>query len=295
MDELRQLVALVRDIHAALDFQQRLQELAVQSNPFFDGTLPRLLLSTSNPLNGGPFVTTPAIQPFYGLAQGVADMGLIAAGVWSGYRIMWAHGLRNQHTLRILLPRLILAFFLINFSLRLIQLGVDASNTVCSEVAALSGTVIVRDVVAVLASGRDVPPLSFLTLLALFAGYGVLAIGYVVRFALMVILAILSPLAALCFVLPETQHYAREWGSLFVSSLLMQPMQLLILAVGFQLDATISDTPARHLFGLAALLITFKVPGALHSVSSAGTKAAEMAHRHANHLVHAVAVAARAA
>ena len=86
--------------------------------------------------------------------------------------------------------------------------------------------------------------------------------------------------------MPETHHYAKEWGSLFVSALLMQPLQLLVLAVGFALDSY-SMLPVRHLFALAAVFITFKVPGALHSASLAGSKAAGMARRQITHAAHA--------
>ena len=86
--------------------------------------------------------------------------------------------------------------------------------------------------------------------------------------------------------MPETHQYAKEWGSLFVSALLMQPLQLLVLAVGFALDGY-SMLPVRHLFALAAVFITFKVPGALHSASLAGSKAAGFARRQIMHAAHA--------
>ena len=124
---------------------------------------------------------------------------------------------------------------------------------------------------------------------ALVAGSGVLAVAYALRYSLLSVLAITAPLAALLFVLPDTHHYAKKWGSLFVSTLLMQPLQLLILQVGLQLDlGTASWNPGRHLFALATLLLAFKVPGALHATSSVGTHAMTTVKHYAHMVTHGI-------
>jgi len=104
------------------------------------------------------------------------------------------------------------------------------------------------------------------------------------------VLTILAPAAALLFVLPETHHYTRLWTSLFVSTLLMQPLQLLILAVGFGLDRY-GHIPVRHVFALASVYVVFKVPGALHMASMLSTRAASLVKRETTHLLHALAKA----
>src|SRR5262249_30262524 len=203
---------------------------------------------------------------------------------FAGFRMMWGRTtMRSQFVLRVLFPRLLLAAILINFAVPLIQAAVDASN-------ALSDSVVLATKQQLLVEGSEFGTtaatgglgLETVTLILLFAAYAVLAFAYVVRFALLVVLTILAPAAALLFVLPSTQRYAREWGGLFVSALLMQPLQLLVLAVGFALDSY-SMLPVRHLFALAAVFITFKVPGALHSASLAGSKAAGIARRQIPH------------
>ena len=82
------------------------------------------------------------------------------------------------------------------------------------------------------------------------------------RYAILIVLAITAPIAGLLFTLPETQHFAKLWASAFFTNLLMQPAQLFVLAIGFALENG-GHTPVHHLFALAALLIVFKVPGAL--------------------------------
>lgn len=287
LDQLNVLVDLVKGIHDTLDLPGRLHDLAVACTPILTGTLVNLVSTTADP-SGRPLTSAAAISYFHPAVLAVANAGLTAVGVWSGYRMMWAHGLRNRHTLRILLPRLLLAVVLVNFSLVLLQWTVDASNTATEVIGSDSVRLVVAAVVGDITSGAGLDWLSFFTTGALLVGYLVLALGYVLRYALLVILAIMAPLAAVCFVLQETEHYAREWGSLYLATLLMQPMQLLVLAIGFRLDAP-GGSPVRHLYALAALLIAFKVPGALHSVSSAGSRASSFAERQAAHLLHLAA------
>ncbi len=290
-DYLRNLVDLVREIHDTLDLVAHLRDLAQQSGPLLTGAFLNLFATTGDPASGRAFVDSAAVHDFHPAVLAVANAGLVGVGVWSGYRMMWSHSLRNQHTLRILLPRLVLAVALVNFALPLLQYTVDASNTVSQVIGRDSVKLMGQAVLDDLVHDAALNWLSLVATGGLFAGYLVLALAYVTRYALLVILAILSPLAAMCFVLHETQHYAREWASLYVATLLMQPAQLLILAIGFRLDSS-GGSPVRHLYGLAALLISFKVPGALHAASSAGTRAAGFAERQAVHLAHLVVRAA---
>jgi hypothetical protein len=114
--------------------------------------------------------------------------------------------------------------------------------------------------------------------------------AYLIRYTILIVLAITAPLAGLLFTLPETHHVAKQWSSMFLTNLLMQPMQLFVLAIGFALERD-GYTPVHHLFALAALLVVFKVPGAMggaekvaHKLESAfktGFKAVEHAVAHA--------------
>jgi hypothetical protein len=248
------------------------------------------LFSTTDVLGrGGPFTDGAAIARFQPAVVVVADAAMAAVVIWGSYHIMFGHGVRTLYTARILLPRLLLAVVLANFSKVLFQSAVDVNNALCSAVLGIG----VGFDPNALFSLRDVgagPALSLFVVGALFAGYGVLAISYALRYSLLVVLAITAPLAALLFVLPDTHHYSRRWASLFVTTLLMQPLQLLILQVGLELDlATPSWNPARHLFALATLILAFKVPGALHATSTAGSHAMSVVKHYAHLLTHEAA------
>ena len=275
-------------IRRAIDLGGNVHAFIVENVQLVVQALRAFILRTGNPsVPNAPFTTVGPIRSITPLVQVAANSALTAVLTYAGFRMMWGRTTtRSQYVLRVMLPRLLLAAMLINFAVPLVQAAIDASN-------ALSDSVMLATNQQVLADAREFVTSTSMTglqgvaLIVLFAAYVVLAFAYVVRFALLVILTILAPAAALLFVLPETHRYAREWSSLFVSALLMQPLQLLILAIGFALDGD-SILPIRHLFALAAVWMTFKVPGALRSSSLAGSKAAGFARRHITHAVRAV-------
>jgi hypothetical protein len=209
-----------------------------------------------------PFTANATIQTFEPKVQLVANAALALMAVWASYRIMWGHGLRSLYTARILLPRLLMSVVLVNFALPLMQAVIDASNVV-SDTVYKFGTIPDMNAwwnVIGLESIADLPQI--FTTGALVAGYEVLAVVYVIRYTILIILAIAAPLAGLLFTLPETHHMAKQWGSLFMTNLLMQPVQLFVLAIGFAIEKN-GATPVHHLFALATLLVLFKVPGAM--------------------------------
>ena len=291
MPGLQQLLDAIQAIERGLDLAARAASFVSQNVETVLSALHLFLFATIDPFQPKrPFVGVGPIQEFTPLVQAAANAALVAVVTWAFLRMMWAHGFRNRYTVRTLLPRAGLAALLINFSLTFVQGAVDSSNALCDSIAlatrheellALKGD-FMWDLAA--------PGLYAVTMVAMFTAYLLLGFAYVVRFAMLVILAILAPAAALLFVLPETHHYARLWASLFVSTLLMQPLQLLILAIGFGLDRY-GHLPVRHVFALASVYIVFKVPGALHTASMLGGRAATLARREVTHVMHGLAKA----
>ena len=248
----------------------------------------KFILSTTDIETGGEFVSAAAIQQFEPKVQLVANGALVLVVVWASFRIMWGHGLFTQYTARILLPRICLAAVLINFALPLFQMVVEAANAISQSVQ----TFTVTDNLSTLAAGLGQGDPStgtweIVTTGALAGGYGVLAIAYLVRYAVLILLAITAPLAALLFMLPETSHLAKMWTSQFASNLFMQPAQLFVLAIGFALERQ-GISPIHHLFALASLLIVFKVPGALGGTEKAAHKLESTLHNVFKHAVTAL-------
>lgn len=251
----------------------------------------RFVLSTTNLDTGGDFVTSATIQRFEPKVQIVANGALILIALWASYRIMWGHGLFTQYTARILLPRIFMAAVLINFAMPLFQMAVSASNVISHTVQSMAVTDDMSTFVAGLRRGDpSTGTWEIVTTAALAGGYGALALAYLVRYAVLIVLAVTAPLAALFFMLPETNHLSKMWTSHFATNLLMQPMQLFVLAVGLALERD-GVSPVRHLFALASLLIVFKVPGALGGTEKAAARLQSNLHSAFTHLAHSLAKA----
>jgi len=251
----------------------------------------KFILSTTDFETGGDFVASSTIQTFEPKVQLIANAALVVIAIWASYRIMWGHGLFTQYTARILLPRLFMAAVLINFAMPLFQMGVAAANEVSHSVQSFAVTDDMTTFIAGLKRGdSSTGTWEIVTTAVLAGGYGVLAIAYLVRYAILIVLAITAPLAALLFMLPETNHLSKMWTSHFTTNLLMQPVQLFVLTIGFTLERD-GVTPIHHLFALASLLIVFKVPGALGGSEKAAHKVQSTLHSAFKEIAHAMAKA----
>jgi hypothetical protein len=246
------------------------------------------ILSTTNiEISGGRFIDSGTIQRFEPKVQLLANAALALIAVWASYRIMWGHGLHSQYTARILLPRLFMGVVLVNFALPLFQVVVEANNTVCSAIQSFGTLSDPSTWWSTLLKDPKQGAWEIVTTAVLVVGYDVLAIAYLVRYAVLMVLAITAPIAGLLFTLPETHHVWKLWFSHFVTNLLMQPAQLFVLSIGFALENN-GLSPIRHLFALASLLIVFKVPGAMGGSEKAAHKLESTVSTAFRHMAHAL-------
>lgn len=248
------------------------------------------ILSTRDFESKGAFTGNATILLFEPKVQLAANGALALIAMWAAYRIMWGHGLRSQYTARILLPRLFLAVVLINFCLPLFQAAVDITNTLSGVIQGFVVLDSPSDLLNRSAYGPGEAVWEIVTTAILAVGYDVLAITYFIRYAILIVLAITAPIAGLLSALPETHHISKQWADNFTSNLLMQPAQLFVLAIGFALEKN-GTTPMQHLFALAALLIVFKVPGALGGTEKAAHRLQSTVNEAFKHIEHAVAKA----
>jgi hypothetical protein len=292
LTDLAGLLQELEQIRQMLDLPTLLQRLVSSNVGSILGLLNGYLLGTTDvtsPDRLQAFVQVKAITSVEPYTRAAADAALVAITMWSFYRLMWTHAVSNRYAVQLMLPRLLLAGVLINYSGFLIQAAIDVNNVLCDAVRRLG---VSWDWSSALDFGGGMNSFgaTLIVYTAIFLGYAVLGFAYVVRYALLVVLAVTAPLAALMFVLPETHKYARDWAALFIATLFMQPLQLLVLAIGFMLDSA-GNFPIRHLFALATIYIAFKVPGALHSSSTAGSHATSAAKRYAGRAMKALAKA----
>ena len=247
-----------------------------------------LILHTTDFETGHDFTTNSTIQAFEPTVQLVADGALTLVVIWASYRVMWGHGLRSQLTARIMLPRLLMAAVLINFSLPLVQALVQASNAASDAIQSFGTLPDWQNWLQNLMLDPSSGLLQIVATAVLVVGYDILGIAYLIRYTILIVLAITAPLAGLLFTLPETHHIAKQWGSLFMTNLLMQPIQLFVLAIGFALERN-GYTPVHHIFALAALLVVFKVPGAMGGAEKVAHKLESTLKTGFHTLEHAVA------
>jgi len=158
----------------------------------------------------------------------------------------------------------VLGALLANTSLTWAQLAIDANNALCLAIGqaslpawerADSATQLLVEVIAIL--------IYLVTSL-------LLLLQMLMRLALIDVLLVVSPLGLLCWVLPQTQGWARLWSSTFFGAVFTQFVQVLALKLGGSLLTELTpmapDAALLAVFlGVAVLLLTMKIPGLMRN------------------------------
>jgi hypothetical protein len=166
-------------------------------------------------------------------------------------------------------PRLVLGGILINTASWWTRLAIDVNNAACGVF------------------GAGPPPTlddafwraSFPTNLLVGVIYVVmgllLVLQQLMRLALVDVLLVLAPLAALCWILPQTHGWGRLWGNLFIGTVFAQCVQVLALRLGFNLATAMPPMSAaglvQPLLGIAVLALVLKIPGLMRGSGGGGT------------------------
>ncbi len=229
------------------------------------------LLSTHDFSSVGaqPLTTNAAIQGMHHLIVGIADLLLVLVLMWAFFRSQWERGFRAHYTLKVVLPRTLAAVALAHFSLVLGQMAIDLNNALVHAVwtAQLPGGSPRLPWVIALINPFGQPLFQLAIRLVIVVMLLILTLTYILRFALLAILLVLAPLAALCLILPETKSYARAWNQLFLVSVFMQFVQVLILRFASAFITEQHNNPIQALYGLVVLYLVIKVPGLMHAAA----------------------------
>jgi len=243
------------------------------------------------------FTDNPSLRRL-NLGMALAMDVLVAAVLVFGLlRSMFERSMRARYSLKVLIPRLMVALVLIHFSLPLAQMGIDLDNAL-GHVASQLGDGMRVDglpwsaslsapVVAQMSLTQDIFHAVFVV--ALVIALVMLVLAYVVRYAMLAVLVVTAPVAGLCTALPDTRSYARTWLRLFMVTVFMQAVQLVVLRVALTLSVGGDGVGlVQTLYGLATLLLLLKVPGALNTASHLETKGKTLSHHMERALKHAV-------
>lgn len=252
------------------------------------GVLDRFLFRTVDPTVSGnrPVTANPNLANLnLGLALAVdAMIGLVI--LLTSLRSIFERSMRSRYDLKAVLPRVLLAVVLAHGSLLFMQMAIDLNNALGSVALSLGGPLnsdtlpwspsLAPETIARLISGQDL--FQALLAVALVVAMAILVLAYVIRTALLNILVVTAPLAALLTVMPDTRSHARTWLRLFLGTVFMQAVQLVILRVAVTTEFDFNGGLISTVYALATLWLLLKVPGAMNTSTHLESKAHTMLH-----------------
>jgi hypothetical protein len=166
-------------------------------------------------------------------------------------------------------PRLLLGAILVNTAGWWVRLAIDVNNAACAAFGA--GPPPSLDD----AFWRSAFPTNLLVGLIYVVMGLLLVLQQLMRLALVDVLVVLAPLAALCWIVPQTNGWARLWTTLFVGTVFAQCVQVLALRLGFNLATAMPPSTAaglvQPLLGIAVLALVLKIPGLMRGGGGGGT------------------------
>jgi hypothetical protein len=210
----------------------------------------------------------------YATATQVLANGLLAVVVLlSGYNVMLRPYMGATYASALeFLPRLLLGVILINTAAWWCRLAIDANNAACDVFGAPTiAEAVSRVLVVVVDPTHLLGPLMLLVAVVMAI---LLLVQQLMRLALVDVLLILAPLAALLWILPQSQAWGRLWGRLFVATVLSQAVQVLTLRLGFNLATDLPQLSAagvlQPLLGIATLALALKIPSLMGGGAAGG-------------------------
>jgi hypothetical protein len=208
---------------------------------------------------------SPTVGALWDATRGAANAALALIAAWGGINLIVREHVRaTYHDAMELVPRLVVGALLVNTSRWWAQLAIDANNALCAAAGQTSLPAWERADTAAAALMDLIAALVYLV-----AGL-VLLLQMLTRLALVDVLIVLAPIALACWVLPQTQGWARAWSHAFVATVFAQFAQVLTLKLGASLLTELApmaaDAAVLALFlGVAVIALTLKVPGLLRA------------------------------
>ena len=213
---------------------------------------------------------SPTVRSLWDFSRALVNLALAAIVMWGGFNVMVKEHTRSPyHEVMELLPRLILAALAANLTLEFAKGLIDANNAISAGVGQ----------VGLPGYDQATPNQEGMALIFTALAYGVVAVLLVLqmlmRLALIDMLIVLAPIAALLWVLPQTQSWAHWWADLFPITVFQQAIQMMVLRLGSALmveltPGSLSNALLTLLLGIAVCWLTLKVPSLLRSRRSHG-------------------------
>jgi hypothetical protein len=247
---------------------------------------------TRTPAEGTYESTT--VRSLYDFSRALVNAALAVVVMWGGFNVIIKEHTRSPyHEAMELLPRVILAALAANLTLEFARLLIDINNGLSAGVGQ----------VGLPGYDQATPSQEGIALIFTAIAYGVVAVLLVfqmlMRLALLAMLIVLGPVAALLWVLPQTQQWTRWWVDLFTITVFQQAVQVMVLRLGSSLmveltPGSMSNALLTLMLGLAVCWLTLKVPSLLRSSRSHAGVTNVITLAMATHALGAMAGASRA-
>ena len=218
---------------------------------------------TQTPADGS--YNSPTVQTLWNAVRLVSDAALVLVALWGGFNVMAReHMHAPYHEAMELFPRLALGALLVNTSLSWGQIAIDANNALCQVIGQTSLPAWEKADRASQLLADSIATLIYLITSLL------LLLQMLMRLALVDVLLVVAPLGLLCWVLPQTQGWARLWSHTFTAAVFTQFVQVVTLKLGGSLMTDLTpmapDSALLSVFlGIAVLVLTLKIPGLLRT------------------------------
>lgn len=216
-------------------------DFACQAGHAIDSWFADLVSAAINPLFGligQTLLTTPQVgsigevRSIWGTSDMIANGAYVLLVLAGGIIVMGHQTVQTSYSVKEIAPRLVTGFIAANLSLVLVGKAISLADGLSAAVAgqgldpAAAGQMLRSLLYRVLSQGP-----MFFVLLAVFALalVIVLAVIFVARLMLTVLLVALAPLCLACHALPQTEPVARWWWRALAAILAIQAAQALFL------------------------------------------------------------------
>lgn len=195
-----------------------------------------------------------AIEGIWRTVLSVANIMLVIAFMFIIFSQSTSAGLSNYGIKR-MLPRLIIAAILMNLSFYICAIAIDFSNIIGGSIMGFllgSGNSIAGSVGAATGdeggsflggaiAGIALVALAFFLFTPILLGILALFVAVVGRQVILLVLVLVSPLAFVAWLLPNTEKYFKKWSELFFQLLIMYPMVMLVFGAALLLSNLIGS------------------------------------------------------
>jgi hypothetical protein len=221
------------------------------------------------------FDAIPEVGATWSLVRNVTDGLLLLALTAAGIMVMASGTFDSRYTIKVLVPRLVLAAVGANASLALCGALIRLDNAlVTGLIGPQPGSTVLRELASMVLAGGGLNQIVGIAMSLATAILAILLVVlYIARDLVLLVLTVLGPLALATYALPQTDAVARMWTRVYCALLFVQVIQAVLITIAVQLlqrtdwlGGPVSDLTSGLVL-LTLLYVLFKLPFAAYQWS----------------------------